>query len=93
MASGRSVVVTNVAGMREVVVGGSGAVVPPEDPEALARALIERLADPVRADSEGRAGRRRVVEHHDRRVQHEQIAALYAELIARPAEAFLTTPS
>lgn len=93
MASSRSVVVTDVAGMREVVVEGSGAVVPPEDLEALARALIERLADPVRADSEGRAGRRRVVENHDRSVQHEQIAALYAELIGPPAEAFLTTLS
>jgi glycosyltransferase involved in cell wall biosynthesis len=93
MASGRSVVVTDVAGMREVVVEGSGAVVPPEDEEALASALIERLADPARADSEGRAGRHRVEEHHDRRVQHEQIAAVYAELIRPRAETCLTTSS
>jgi glycosyltransferase involved in cell wall biosynthesis len=81
LASGRSVVVTDVQGMREVVVDGVGAVVPPEDPDALLAALVERLRDPERADEEGRAGRRHVEANHDRRVQLDAVAALYEELL------------
>jgi glycosyltransferase involved in cell wall biosynthesis len=83
LAAARSVVVTDVPGMSEVVVGGVGAVVPPSHPEALASAVAERLADPERADAEGDRGRRRVEAHHDRRVQFDGIAAMYDELLAR----------
>jgi glycosyltransferase involved in cell wall biosynthesis len=83
MACARSVVVTDVPGMREVVDGGVGAVVPPDDPDALAAALVERLRDPRRADAEGRAGRTRVEERHDRRKQLEAIDAMYDEVAAR----------
>ena len=81
LASGRSVVVTDVAGMREVVVDGVGAVVAPEDPEALLQALVDRLRDPERADAEGRAGRAHVERHHDLRTQLDSVAALYDELL------------
>jgi glycosyltransferase involved in cell wall biosynthesis len=80
MAVGRSVVVTDVPGMGEVVVDGVGAVVPSEDPDALAAAIAARLNDRELADAEGAAGRARVEGHHDRRVQHEGIAKLYEEL-------------
>ena len=83
LAAGRSVVVTDVPGMSEVVVGGVGAVVPPGDPDALASAVARRLNDPSLADREGAAGRARVESHHDRRVQFDGIAALYEELIDR----------
>jgi glycosyltransferase involved in cell wall biosynthesis len=83
MALARSVVVTDVPGMREVVVDGVGAVVPPDDTGALSGALAERLRDPAPADAEGAAGRARVEEHHDRRVQFDGIAALYGELLRR----------
>jgi glycosyltransferase involved in cell wall biosynthesis len=81
LAAARSVVVTDVPGMREVVVDGVGAVVPPDDVSALADALAERLADPDRADAEGAAGRAHVEAHHDRRKQFDGIAALYEELL------------
>jgi glycosyltransferase involved in cell wall biosynthesis len=80
LAAARSVVVTDVPGMREVVVDGVGAVVAPDDRQALATAVAARLNDPQLADAEGRAGRARAESHHDRRVQHEDIAKLYAEL-------------
>jgi glycosyltransferase involved in cell wall biosynthesis len=80
MAAARSVVVTDVPGMGEVVVDGVGAVVAPDDPAALAAAVAARLTDRELADAEGRAGRARVETHHDRRVQHEDIARLYEEL-------------
>jgi glycosyltransferase involved in cell wall biosynthesis len=83
LAAARSVVVTDVPGMREVVVDGVGAVVPPDDTSSLAAALSARLADPALADAEGAAGRARVESHHDRRNQFDGIAALYEELLRR----------
>ena len=85
LAAARSVVVTDVPGMREVVVDGVGAVVPPDDTDALASALASRLGDPSRADAEGAAGRARVESHHDRRKQFDGIAQLYDELLGSRA--------
>jgi glycosyltransferase involved in cell wall biosynthesis len=82
LATARSVVVTDVPGMREVVVDGIGVVVPPDDPDALLEALVERLRDRARADDEGRAGREHVERNHDRRSQLDAVAALYEELLA-----------
>lgn len=65
MARARSVVAADVAGMRESVPPGGGAVVPPGDAEALATALVARLGGPVDADLEGLAGRAHVEVAHD----------------------------
>ncbi|HKI04586.1 MAG TPA: glycosyltransferase family 4 protein [Thermoanaerobaculia bacterium] len=66
MAAGVPVVASRVSGIPEVVVdggnGGTGWLVPPEDPAALAGALAEVLADPAAARRRGEAGRRRVEE-------------------------------
>lgn len=81
MASGRSVVATDVSGMREVL-EGVGELVPPGDSDALAAAVAARLVDEGRADAEGCSARERVAECHDRRRQHRDIDALYDELLA-----------
>lgn len=65
MAAGRPVVATAVPGMRELVVDGVGALVPLDDPAALADALIARLRDPALAAREGAAARRLVERDHD----------------------------
>lgn len=66
MAAGVPVVASRVSGIPEVVVDGSdrgtGWLVPPEDPGALAGALAEVLADPAEARRRGEAGRRRAEE-------------------------------
>jgi starch synthase len=61
MACGTAVVATRVGGIPEVVADGeTGRLVAPGDPAALAAAVAEVVADPVRAARFGRAGRRRV---------------------------------
>lgn len=82
-AMARSVVVSDVAGAREAVADGAGAVVPPEDPDALAAALATRLLDPAAADREGLAARRNVVDSHGLEATGERMLAVYAELLAR----------
>jgi len=57
-AMGRPVVATAVDGTPEVVHDGrTGRLVPPGDPPALARALLDLLRDPDQARRMGQAGR------------------------------------
>src|SRR5262249_20660481 len=77
MARGRSVVSTDVPGAREAIGETAGAIVPPEDPPALADAITERLLDPAGTEAEGRAGRRAIEERHDYRRRSEEISELY----------------
>jgi glycosyltransferase involved in cell wall biosynthesis len=72
MASKLPVVATDAGGTREVVAHGeTGYIVPVGDPDALAHALTELLADPARAAAMGEAGLRRARERFslDRMVQ------------------------
>jgi glycosyltransferase involved in cell wall biosynthesis len=78
MAVGRSVVTTAVAGSEVVARAGAGAVVPRGDAEALARALVERLADAEAADHEGRRGAAHVRAHHRFDVAVDRFAAVTA---------------
>jgi glycosyltransferase involved in cell wall biosynthesis len=55
-AHGRPIVATDVGGLPELVADGSGEVVPAEDPERLAGALVALLADRERQRTMGRAG-------------------------------------
>jgi glycosyltransferase involved in cell wall biosynthesis len=82
MASGRSVVATDVPGIHEAL-GEAADVVPVEAVDALADAIAERLADPELAAEEGRAARERAERFHDVRTTHERIADVYAEVLDR----------
>lgn len=58
MACGTPLVVSDIVGFRELVDGGKEAVlVPPDDPQAWSRAVIELLNDPERRAAMGAAGR------------------------------------
>jgi glycosyltransferase involved in cell wall biosynthesis len=64
MEAGIPVAASRVSGIPEVVEDGeTGWLVPAEDPEALALALAQVLAEPEEAARRGQAGRRRVEEH------------------------------
>lgn len=79
MAAGLPVVASRVSGIPEVVVDGeTGWLVPPEDPEALAVALAELLADPAEGRRRGAAGRQRV----GKRFRPEQAAERWLREVA-----------
>jgi len=60
MAGGLAVVATRVGGIPEVVEHqGTGILVPPRDPEALAAAILELAGDPARRAAMGASGRER----------------------------------
>jgi len=61
MAACLPVVVTNVGGNAELVVDGeTGLIVPPNDPQSLAKALLYFLRNPENASRMGETGRKRV---------------------------------
>jgi glycosyltransferase involved in cell wall biosynthesis len=82
LARGRSVVASDVTGVRECVPAGCGAVVPPDDARELATAVAARLADRRLADREGAAGRTHVERAHDLAVTTTRLAQVYADVIA-----------
>lgn len=63
MACGLAPVISEVGGMPEMVVPGTGVVVPPKDPQALAQALVGLFADSGRLESMASAARERIKEH------------------------------
>ena len=78
-ATGRSMVGSDISGLREVVVAGTGRLVGPEDPAALAEALVARLSCPATAEAEG-ARALELVEHFDQRHTLHTLAGLTADL-------------
>jgi len=92
MAAGVPVVSTAVGGVSELVVHGStGLLVPPESPEALARAIEVLLASATTRAAFGHAGRRRAMERFafDRMVkQYEDLYLSAAQESARLSPLF-----
>jgi glycosyltransferase involved in cell wall biosynthesis len=84
MASGVPVAAFNVGGVAEVVaVDETGTLAMPGDVEALAQAVFELLADPVRRRDLGAAARRRADARFDLRVTARQTADLFDRLVRR----------
>ena len=81
MARGRSIVATDVPGALEALADDAGAVVPPEDPAALADAIAVRLLDRELAAAEGRRARERAEQAYDLRTTTARIAEVYGELL------------
>lgn len=60
MALGKPIVATRVGGIPEIVEDGlTGVLVPPEDPESLAVAIIDVVRNPTKLQAMGRAGKLR----------------------------------
>jgi glycosyltransferase involved in cell wall biosynthesis len=84
MAASLPVVATNVGGNAEAVENGvSGFVVPSDDPQALAEAIMKLLADPERAMAMGAAGKQRVAQKFTIEAMMKQTTATYTKLLAQ----------
>ncbi|WP_079152041.1 GT4 family glycosyltransferase PelF [Streptomyces sp. RTd22] len=81
MSCGRATVSTDVGGVREAV-GDSGLVVPPRDPERMARAALKLLGDPALRAGMGEAARLRVIEQFTLRQTISAFREIYHELDA-----------
>lgn len=78
MAAARAVVATRVSAVPEVVENNvTGLLVPPDDPAALAEAMLKLIQDSDRARQMGRAGFDRVRAHFSAAAMVERTADLY----------------
>ncbi|MBU0512919.1 MAG: glycosyltransferase [Chloroflexi bacterium] len=83
MAASLPVVATAVGGTPEVVLDGvTGLLVPPRDPDALAKAILRLLGDPGLRLRMGQAGRERVEKHFAISETVRKTEALYQKLLA-----------
>lgn len=81
MLAALPVIATDVGSVAEAVQPGvTGWIVPPEDPEALAAAIDDLLAQPERAEQMGRAARERALEHFTIDATVEHYLALYRKV-------------
>ncbi|MEN6495143.1 MAG: glycosyltransferase family 4 protein [Thermoguttaceae bacterium] len=86
MAAGLPVVATAVGGVSECLIHGqTGLLVRPGSSQALAEALIELLADPVRCRQFGEAGRQRILEHFSCEGQTTAIETAFQHVLQRRA--------
>jgi glycosyltransferase involved in cell wall biosynthesis len=80
MRAGTPVVLTDVAGNREVAVDGAALLVPPGDVDAMASTVLELLADPLRRAALGARGRDHVATHFRVEAMGAALAAVYDRL-------------
>jgi glycosyltransferase involved in cell wall biosynthesis len=82
MATGLPVVASDVGGLRDMVEDGvTGTLYPAGEVPALAEACVEMLADRLRRDSSGRAGRLVAEDKFDIRKHVDALGRLYMECV------------
>jgi hypothetical protein len=82
MFCGRATVSTDAGAVCEVI-GGTGLVVPPRNPRALAESCVALLRDPARRARLGAAARTRALELFTVEQNTEAVRGIYLELISR----------
>jgi glycosyltransferase involved in cell wall biosynthesis len=82
MLCGRATVSTDVGAVVEVI-GGTGLVVPPRNPRALAEACVALLRDPARRARLGAAARARALELFTVEQNIEAFHGIYLEIVSR----------
>lgn len=85
MMEGRAVVASRCGGLMEIVADGeTGLLVPPGNPDALAAALLQLLAQPSLARHFGSQGRKKALQEFTEQVYIEQSLQLYEQLTELP---------
>ncbi len=82
MACAIPVIATNVWGALDIVTPETGILIPPDDPEALAEAILVLLNSPEKRRVMGEAGRKRVEEFFTIDFMMQNIYKLYDEVLA-----------
>jgi len=83
-AAGRPVIGTQVGGIPDIIAAGvNGLLVPSGNASALAAAINELIADPVRRRSMGIAGRQMVMEKHGSDRMVSDLKDVYSRLLER----------
>jgi len=86
MAAGRPVIATAVGGVPELVEGGvTGLLVPPQDIQALSKAIVRLADDPSLSEAMGEQGRKRAVERFDIKLIVRQYEELYLKVLGGKA--------
>jgi glycosyltransferase involved in cell wall biosynthesis len=80
MARGLCVIASDVGGLHEMIGGGYGVIVPPDDIDAIADALRRVIDDRDLRARYGAAAYARVEAHFDVRAVSRRIDALYREV-------------
>jgi len=80
MAAGLPVVATTVGDAPRMVIDGTGLLVKPHQPDELANAMAELLANPLRCKLLGAAGRAHVAARYDRDAWVQAFIDLYKEV-------------
>jgi glycosyltransferase involved in cell wall biosynthesis len=84
MANFTAVVASDIPGPNAVMdVDQSGLLVPKQDPEALANAIIKILSDPAKAKAMGQRGRELVETKYNWKTIVKQVVGLYQEVLAK----------
>jgi glycosyltransferase involved in cell wall biosynthesis len=83
LAAGRAVIGTRVGGTAEILAGGGGILVPPGDPDSLARAMRKLISQPSHARELGEQGRRIVRDHFSMDQMVDATERLYTRLLVR----------
>jgi glycosyltransferase involved in cell wall biosynthesis len=81
MAAETPVLSTDVQGMRELLGGGAGEIVPLDDGSALGDRLAELLADPGRRGAMGGAGRELIESKHSSAAMTDAYEQRYRRLV------------
>jgi glycosyltransferase involved in cell wall biosynthesis len=82
MSFGVAVLATAVGGVPEIIQGGNGMLVPPNDPDALAKKMIELLSDEALRRAIGAKGRSSLYPRFSADTRVREIVGLYDELIS-----------
>ena len=82
MSAGLPVISTTVGGIPEVVINElNGILVPPCDPDALAKAIIDMLSVPEKMRKMGKEGQKRVIRHFNPDLFIEKHERIYTNLV------------
>ena len=93
-AIGRPIVTTNVPGCRETVDDQvTGFLVPSQNPQSLADALLKLIDDPELRVQMGNAGRQKAVGQFDEKIVIERTLSVYDKLLGQTAAVSLGTES